>query len=300
MTEPVASPERTCNARSVDEGHWKDEGRRSKYVRKLLCRPVDGVAQPQRTATIPAVVIQYWHDGDGIPADVEACMSSWKPLHNRGVSRRLFDDRSARALIADALTKSHVVAFDRCHHPAMRCDYFRLCYLHCFGGLYVDADDRMLSDASRLFEGASLKIRPLCYDLSSNEMVAVEDAIRDESRFDERIFYFNNNPLAAPAGHPVVSAALQRATEILLGGGTAIADIQSTTGPGNLTACVVRYDLTRPADERGLDVEILLDWDEVAESVWPLSYRNDDRNWRNWRPTPNHLASDGEPPGRFR
>lgn len=268
---------------------WEDDHRRSRYVRGLLRAAAEGTGVASHPAT-PRVVVQYWHDVDDVPPDVEACMSSWEALRREGISRRLFDDRTAGAFIADQLSEDHVAAFKRCHHPAMRCDYFRLCYLCRLGGLYVDADDVMLGDVSGVFDGGSLSVRPLCYDLSSDTMVDVEVALRDDARLNDRIFYFNNNPLAAPAGHPVIAGALQRATEMLLKGGRAISDIQSTTGPGNLTACLVRHDVTCRAGGRGQDFEVLFDWDEVAESVWPLSYRDDDRNWRRWRPGDADLA----------
>jgi hypothetical protein len=33
----------------------------------------------------------------------------------------------------------------------------------------------------------------------------------------------------------------------------------------------------------------LPDWDEVATSRWPLSYRDDERNWRHWNPQRSSL-----------
>lgn len=271
---------------------WNDDRRRSKYVRDLLIGLAEGRSGASEPSAIPKVIVQYWHDADDTPPDIEACMASWDGLDLRGVSRRVFDDRTARTFISDEFTDDHVLAYERCHHPAMRCDYFRLCYIHSLGGLYVDADDVMLGDVSWVFDGASLKVRPLCYDIARSSMVDVETAIRDRACPDDLIFYFNNNPLAAPAGHPVVAAALQRATEALLRGGRAIADIQSTTGPGNLTACLVHHDFRLRSGGNRPDFEVLMDWDHVAESVWPLSYRDDGRNWRNWRPGDEDLAEE--------
>lgn len=273
-------------------GLWEDDRRRSRYVRDLLRAADGGASDVSAHARIPRTLVQYWHDSEDIPSDVEACMMSWDASRLRGVSRRVFEDRTARAFIADELTEDHLSAFEACHHPAMRCDYFRLCYIHRLGGFYVDADDVMLRDVSPVFDGACLKVRPLCYDLSRDAMVDVETALGDDTRLDDRIFYFNNNPLVAPAGHPVIADALQRATELLLEDGCPIADIQSTTGPGNLTACLVRHDVNRRSGGRGRDFEVLMGWDEVAVSVWPLSYRDDDRNWRRWVRRDAELAGD--------
>ena len=297
MMKPVTHTGRSVSSIDGIDALWDDAGRRSRYVRDLLQAAAGGAHNRAKDTAIPRVLVQYWHDANGIPLDVRACMSSWSALRSKGISRQLFEDRTAHAFIANELTEDHMLAFERCHHPAMRCDYFRLCYIHRRGGLYVDADDVLLGDVSRVFDGASLKVQPLCHELSSGTMVTIGAALDDESRLDDRIFYFNNNPLAAPAGHPVVSKALQRATETLLEGGRTIADIQSTTGPGNLTESLVRHDVERRAAGREQDFEVLHGWDDVAVSVWPLSYRDDDRNWRRWRPSDAELSGDRKLPG---
>ena len=107
------------------------------------------------------------------------------------------------------------------------------------------------------------------------------------------IFYFNNNPLLAARGHPIVERALASATEALerptLG---ELPEIQSITGPGNLTKSI--FDL---AKQRG-DIEdtllVLCRWEDVATSRWPLSYRHDVRNWR----LSNQQEYEGRSPAR--
>ena len=93
------------------------------------------------------------------------------------------------------------------------------------------------------------------------------------------IFYFNNNPLFAARGHPIIERALANATEALEAAPWgAPPEIQSTTGPGNLTMSI--FDLAKePAEVAGALV-VLRDWEDVATSKWPLSYRSDPRNWR--------------------
>ena len=93
------------------------------------------------------------------------------------------------------------------------------------------------------------------------------------------IFYVNNNPIVAPAGHPVVRFALERATRILLNCHER-PGIQSTTGPGNLTASLVKHAIASTCQGLDRDFVILGDWQEIAVTRWPLSYRNDKRNWR--------------------
>ena len=97
------------------------------------------------------------------------------------------------------------------------------------------------------------------------------------------IYYVNNNPIIAPSGHPIIRIALNRATELLLNC-EGIPEIQSTTGPGNLSASLVMHSLTSNWRIEGKDFLRLSDWSAFSVSPWPLSYRNDQRNWRLWNP----------------
>jgi hypothetical protein len=116
-------------------------------------------------------------------------------------------------------------------------------------------------------------------------MVPAEVFRQPHGRASSWIFYVNNNPLVAPPFHPIIRLALARATALLVGDSDMRFDVQATTGPGNLTRCLVRHALTletsRPAAR---DFLLLPNWDEVAISRWPLSYREDERNWRHWNP----------------
>jgi hypothetical protein len=114
-------------------------------------------------------------------------------------------------------------------------------------------------------------------------MLSVSELRRIDLPRDGRIFYVNNNPIAAPAGHPVLRRALARATARLLGDEPA-PEIQSTTGPGNLTAVLAAHARDSQVNGDQLDFELLLDWEGTAEQRWELTYRNDARNWRNMGP----------------
>jgi hypothetical protein len=97
------------------------------------------------------------------------------------------------------------------------------------------------------------------------------------------IYYVNNNPIIAPRGHSLIRIALKRATELLLTCNGTL-DIQSTTGPGNLSDSLVMHSLTSKTDADGRDFVLLSDWTTYSISPWPLSYRDDQRNWRLWNP----------------
>ena len=94
------------------------------------------------------------------------------------------------------------------------------------------------------------------------------------------IFYFNNNPLIASRGHSIIERALSQATSLLeLAGEDALPEIQTTTGPGNLSKSIFDLGTTSEGGVES-DLVVLRDWDSLAVSRWPLSHRGDARNWR--------------------
>lgn len=241
---------------------------------------------------IPTTIMQFWDDASAIPADVSECLDGWRSAAAAAdLTYALFDDTSAERCIASSLGSAFVDAFTRCPHPAMRSDYFRLCYIFRYGGLYVDADDEYMGVGLRsCFDDGRLKVQPLCYDVLSDGMVPAEVFREPQESASSWIFYVNNNPLAAPPFHPIVRLALARATSLLVGDSDLRFDVQATTGPGNLTRCLVRHALTVGTGRPGArDFLLLPDWDEVATSRWPLSYRDDERNWRRWTPQSSSL-----------
>jgi len=236
---------------------------------------------PRAACSIPRNLIRFWHNRSELPDDVAACMVSWDRLVDHGFAVRTFDDASAQRYIRERHSDREVAAFGRCAHPAMRCDYLRLCVLLDEGGLYVDCDDVLLSDGwTRLFDDDRLKLQPLCYDISGAGMMPNADIWRTDLPAGQRNFYVNNDPIAAPPRHPVLRRALDRATELLLGGDV-WPEIQATTGPGNLTTVVATHAFALLLRGEPLDFELLRSWDAIAEMRWDLGYRRDDRNWRN-------------------
>jgi hypothetical protein len=230
---------------------------------------------------IPRTIVRYWHDPTDCPDDVRACLESWDVLADEGFEFRMFDDDSAASYIADVYGAREWHAFKRCAHPAMRCDYLRMCFVLAEGGLYVDADDVLLGDGWRhLFRNDKLKLQPLGYDITAGGMMPASDIWRSDLPNDGRVFYVNNDPIAAPPDHPVLRRALTRATEKLLGN-NAHPEIQSATGPGNMTAALAGHARQLQLATLPFDFELLRDWDSIAEMRWNLSYRADSRNWRN-------------------
>jgi hypothetical protein len=241
-------------------------------------------------------VVQYWHDLEALPADVSECLQSWKHLEQDGFEIQLFDDFSARRFIAATFEPSHVVAFDRCYHPAMRCDYFRVCYILRQGGFYVDADEVYKgTGCESLFRDTTAKLQPLCYDNATRKMVHPEEFLHDTTYPSNRFFYVNNNPIIAPPGHALVHLALQRATRLILHNSDK-PEIHETTGPGNLSASLVRHVASLQTGLRAWDFTILRDWPTISHFRWSLSYRRDERNWRLANTPDNPAAQQSETP----
>ncbi len=278
--------------------HFEErDGLRSEFIRRLglqalRSRPRENqFTRPRNEGTggasgastaVPRSLIRYWHDTHRIPADVQACLETWEPLAEKGVVFRMFDDNSAASYIAAHYGRDQVSAFGRCKHPAMRSDYLRMCVLVAEGGLYVDADDELRdSELPPLFEDGNLKVQPLCYDIPRGGMVDATEPGLFDHRAPSRIFYVNNNPIAATANDPVLRRALDRATRLLLDPNR-VPEIQSTTGPGNLSAALAAHANECIITNQPLRLDLLFGWETVATPDWTLGYRLDGRNWRIW------------------
>ncbi len=195
---------------TVDAERVADDDRlRSNYVRELLWEAAHDTPSPPANG-IPTTIMQFWDNASAIPADVSECLESWRSAAAAaGLTYILFDDASAERCIASSLGSAFADAFTRCPHPAMRSDYFRLCYIFRYGGLYVDADDVYKGVELRsCFDDGRLKVQPLCYDVLSDGMVPAEVFREPQESASSWIFYVNNNPLVAPPFHPIVRLAL--------------------------------------------------------------------------------------------
>lgn len=263
-----------------------NEDLRSAFIREITLRQLDDTSEAAGdlevgSASIPKRLIRYWHDPSDLPGDVRACLDSWDRLADWEFEFHMFDDISGAAYIADNYGARERSAFARCNHPAMRCDYLRMCFVLAEGGLYVDVDDVLLGDGwQRIFRDGRLKVQPLCYDIAAGAMMPSADIWLPDLPTKDRVFYVNNDPIAAPAGHPVLRRALSGATTKLLAEDR-FPEIQSTTGPGNLTAALAAHAYELQLVGVPPDFELLSDWDSTAEVRWDLSYRGDVRNWRN-------------------
>lgn len=262
----------------TEEDHYA----RSRCIRKLVQSPYNSVIITSVYAQKPPMrIVQFWDNLEKLPDDVAGCIETWKQVGEQGIERLLFDKKQARDFIYQKLGLRYMQAYDKCYHPAMQSDYFRLCYIFVEGGCYIDADD--VYDGAQiqyLFDDGRLKIQPLCYDTATNMMVSPPLFTKSGADAASWIFYFNNNPLIACSEHPIVERALVQSTLFLERGVmNGLPEIQSTTGPGNLTKSI--FDAVTENPEMEHTLLVLHNWEDIARSKWELSYRNDARNWRH-------------------
>jgi len=258
-----------------------DPRARNDVMRKLIQCP-EAPYRDKSRSSVPRVLVQFWDDR-AVPPDVLRCMNSWRSLERHGVDRLVFDDIRARHYIGTYLGPLYVKAYERCLHPAMKSDYFRLCFIARHGGFYVDADEVFQGvDCEALFGDPRLKLQPLCYDAASDEMVAADVFTQPASDPGTWTLYVANDPLIAPPDHPVVRLAMVRATRRLLGSTLRQLEIQAVAGPGNLTSCVVSHAMATNQTGIARDFQILHRWRSISVTEWGLEYRSDGRNWRNW------------------
>ena len=120
----------------------EDHSARSSFVRRLVQRSCVSKAVSTVHLAKPARrIIHFWNDLCRLPADVKECIDSWKTLEGQSFEMLLFDEHLARDFIRQRLGARYEKAYDKCYHPAMQSDYFRLCYIFVESGCYVDTDD---------------------------------------------------------------------------------------------------------------------------------------------------------------
>lgn len=259
----------------------ESDRRRSNFIRGLVQRSIDSaVTFSELAGKPPQRIVQFWDDLNRLPGDVGECIATWKKAETQGFERLLFDKHQAEEFIHQRLGQRYKDAYNKCYHPAMQSDYFRLCYILVEGGCYIDADD-VFNEApiQHLCGDGRLKLQPLCYDVTTNKMVPPSLFTRPGADASGWIFYFNMNPLIAGSRHPLIDRALAQATLNLEKETTSgLPEIQSTAGPGNLTKSI--FDAATEGEAVDQSILVMHDWEQIATSKWPLSYRNDARNWR--------------------
>jgi mannosyltransferase OCH1-like enzyme len=285
LTDHVKKGNTQLNEERVNQGAETDpqgpvERARSNFVREMVQRrECSSLRSAMWAGPTPKRIVQFWDDLQRLPDDVKACMDSWKQLERSGFKLEVFDKNSASAFIRNRLGTRYQDAFNKCYHPSMMSDYFRYSYVFVEGGFYIDADDVYHgTPIDKLFVDGRVKLQPFCYDVETSQMVAPSIFTEPGANRPGWIFYFNTTPLIASPRHPIIERALLNATVSLeMDGAGSLPEVQATTGPGNLTRSVFEVISEGCASDAMM---VAHDWELTSTSQWPLSYRNDSRNWR--------------------
>ena len=274
----------------------EDRGLRSRFCFEVLrhTRADQGLDHVPQSFAGAAHVYFYW-DTNPPPADVQGNLQSWRALP-ANFSQTLFDDAAAQAFISEHLSPERLEVYRWCPHPAMKSDYFRLCYALVRGGVYVDADDGYVGRGleGQLSPTAHLALHPLVWDFSEQRNVGVAEWDVAGGMRPDWGYYFNNTPLIARPGSEVVRKALERADHLVgalaVHGG--VPDIHAMTGPEAVTVGLFWHALRVVAGRSAPQgFRPLPRWSEVA-TPQPLGYKIDARNWRIYA----EAVSSGLPP----
>jgi len=125
---------------------------------------------------IPNMISQYWHS-ENLPEEISISSLNMRNF-NKEYSYHIENDNSAREFILTHYGKEICELFDACFHPAMRSDFWRLCWLYEKGGIYVDIDTKAHGPIGRIAAGSNFSCfltysigKPWCID---NDFIITE------------------------------------------------------------------------------------------------------------------------------
>jgi mannosyltransferase OCH1-like enzyme len=186
-----------------------------------LAQAIAAVGAVQRSRP-PRILHQYW-DFDP-PREISKLLRQCQKVCRRaGIEPRLWDDAAARVLLADGFPPMVAQAYDTAPHASMRSDIFRMAVLLRHGGVYLDADMALRTEAGALLWSS------------------FTDVLLFKWNHEDR----GNVPtwcLGFQPGHPMAEAALMHMSAKMLRG--VQADLQKALrhalahGPGALTEAV--------------------------------------------------------------
>ena len=150
-------------------------------------------------------MIQYWHQGQR-SSEIAELMQSW-PDMNPSISYVLHDRESAVEYLKDRFGSNLASSFSDITLPAMASDVFRVAWILCEGGIYVDAATRCLKPIAE-------------WPIDINHLVLMR-------KWHGGIC---NGLISSPANHWVLGSIWQSITKVLEQ--RVDGDIWELTGPG--------------------------------------------------------------------
>lgn len=221
-------------------------------------------------STVPRKIFQYW-DTEEVPQAVESLLSSWQAYPDWEYHR--LHRHSAIKWLRGTFGPEYVKAFKMANNVAAESDFLRLCLLLSEGGIYADADDRLLENPAGL-----LSFGPGIVLFREPNLGAI-----------------SNNLICAPKNHPVIARAVKMALRTLLR-----RDNESTwsqTGPGLLTRATALHVVHEPDKaDQSLAMVPRIFMNRYTQRGVPLPYKSTPKYWnaRNAAVDPaiQHVFSD--------
>jgi hypothetical protein len=216
----------------------------AEMLRPAAAPPAAAVIAAERRpvpVTQPLKLFQYW-DRPAPPPDVAGWIAGFR-ADNPGLQHILVDEAEAARFIAKHHGARGLAAFHACGHPAMQADYFRLCAMVTYGGIYLDADMQSVQPLASLLDTAPEALIVLWKGLLNNSILMFR----------------------AP-GHSFVRAALALATRTIEE--RRFHSVALATGPGVFNA--IRYVADPPF--RAMMREMLdQGWEDVSALIGDAS-----------------------------
>ena len=167
---------------------------------------------------VPRRIFQYWNR-DTVPGPVAEIMASWQS--RPGWEYRLMNRRGAIDWLRTTLGPRYVQAFTMAKRATEESDFLRLCLLWAEGGIYADADDKLVG--------------------TPEELCAFGPGL---IAFREPFGAISNNLVCAPAKHPAIARAVKLARAAMLRRDNDITWLR--IGPGLLTRAVAMHVYDSP------------------------------------------------------
>jgi len=158
------------------------------------------------------------------PDEIINNVRSWEEISSAEI--KCYSDDDARLYISNNMSNRALEAYDKCHHPAMKSDFFRMCRLFNEGGFYIDADEFLINDI--LFLPKLLKVMNV-------DRLFVIDVMSPR-------VYAHNYAIFCRKGDELIGMALDQSLDKIINND--LEDIKNSiwpvTGPGNLTKAISR------------------------------------------------------------
>lgn len=204
---------------------------------------------------IPKQIWQYW-DRVPVPDAVSETMASWRK--SSGYRHCVLSRKDARDFLRTEFGSAHVKAFNMANSVTEECDFLRLCLLFAKGGVYADADDRLIGDLERL-----------------------RRAGRGLLLFREPFGAIANNLMLSRPGHPLMQIAVNMALDSLLAREND--STWSKTGPGLMTRAAAIYLKGTGSEEAACDFTLLPQYlgRRVVQFHVDLPYKSTGSYWNS-------------------